>query len=689
MEDCPVGILIDHSEPTETQSQLVSILSQEEDKENVHPLTDSIEIERSADTERRLSLTLKSSDDIQNRILRDVTEQSLPNSAKKCQSPALRLIDDETFDFDLAVSPAVEAEVVTNEEEDEIFFGPVCFTERLKGAAVKEEEVPPLSPLNAKQFALMVKEANYVAYRIKNSKTSSGSESSPGGSKTSCPSTDEEISPSIRKHTRSGTFTKCQSPLELLPEEIRKVLPVIGDSEKAASNTNDCQKTLLTSTEERHASEIVSTFKVDEKSNMNTVQSNVKRPSVGRLQQPSKFQGSKLSQPSSIKYAGSCESLDIRTSGHESDSNCSVASDSSDIVLSKNNLPKSQMTGKNTVAKISRLQVPVNKRRSFNASMNCSLNVSTNESSSKVNHNTSRLAIPKAGSHANSKGVTPKNGMQPKFLNNSVNLNKNNLTKSEDKKQKKSVEVPRRNSPRLKAKEAATVNDGTTKKGISGLKSPITTKLSLMKPGEIQKRNHKTITGNGPMKAVQSIDAINSTALIKKDKTTKMTTCVSTPVKQDKCVKPKLLANNFTAPSRSSSVSSTSTPVSSRRRSFLPTPNKSTQSVGSYPDSPLLRRTGSSTSSRQSLSSCGSISDTSVFNSSMTRPRIGSTQKSTRLYSTDVYEKSPSTMKMSKPNVVHTPQLPQKKVQSKWSPIRRTRPMNRDEEAMQCTKRKL
>lgn len=53
---------------------------------------DSIEIERSADTERRLSLTLKSSDDIQNRILRDVTEQSLPNSAKKCQSPGTLLM---------------------------------------------------------------------------------------------------------------------------------------------------------------------------------------------------------------------------------------------------------------------------------------------------------------------------------------------------------------------------------------------------------------------------------------------------------------------------------------------------------------------------------------------------------------------------------------------------------------------
>jgi len=149
--------------------------------------------------------------------------------------------------------------------------------------------------------------------------------------------------------------------------------------------------------------------------------------------------------------------------------------------------------------------------------MNCSLNVSANQSSSKVNPNTSRLAIPKSGSHANSKGVTPKYGVQPKFLNNSANLNKNNLTKSEDKNQQKSVGVPRRNSPRLKTKEAATVNDGATKKGISGLKGPIT-KLSLMKPGEMQKRNNKTIIGNGPMKAVQPIDAINSTVLIKKGK---------------------------------------------------------------------------------------------------------------------------------------------------------------------------
>lgn len=176
------------------------------------------------------------------------------------------------------------------------------------------------------------------------------------------------------------------------------------------------------------------------------------------------------------------------------------------------------MPGKNTVTKISRLQVPVNKKnRSFNSSMNCSLNVSTNESSSKVNPNTSRLAIPKSGSHANSKGVTPKYGIQPKFLNNSANLNKNNLTKSEDKKQQKPVEVPRKNSPRHKAKEAATVNDGATKKGISGLRGPIT-KLSLMKPGEMQKRNKKTIIINGPMKAVQPIDAINSTVLIKKGK---------------------------------------------------------------------------------------------------------------------------------------------------------------------------
>jgi hypothetical protein len=31
-----------------------------------------------------------------------------------------------------------------------------------------------------------------------------------------------------------------------------------------------------------------------------------------------------------------------------------------------------------------------------------------------------------------------------------------------------------------------------------------------MKPGEMQRRNNKTIIGNGPMKVVQPIDAINS-----------------------------------------------------------------------------------------------------------------------------------------------------------------------------------
>lgn len=50
---------------------------------------DSIEIERSADAERRLSLTLKSSGDIQSRILCDVTEQTLQSSAKKCASPGI------------------------------------------------------------------------------------------------------------------------------------------------------------------------------------------------------------------------------------------------------------------------------------------------------------------------------------------------------------------------------------------------------------------------------------------------------------------------------------------------------------------------------------------------------------------------------------------------------------------------
>ena len=59
--------------------------------------------------------------------------------------------------------------VNTDEDvDDEIFFGPVGYTERCVATAVSSisKEVKPLSPLNPRQFAEICKEANAVAARI-------------------------------------------------------------------------------------------------------------------------------------------------------------------------------------------------------------------------------------------------------------------------------------------------------------------------------------------------------------------------------------------------------------------------------------------------------------------------------------------------------------------------------------------
>ncbi|CAG2216246.1 unnamed protein product [Mytilus edulis] len=624
MEDCPTGLLVDLTNFVDNAPQLFSTSSQEEDKENANPLTDSIEIERSGDTERRLSLTLKNSDDIQNRILRDVTEQSLPNSAKKCASPGLRLIDDETFDFDLAASPAVRPENISNEEEDEVFF----WTNLFYGEA----------QTNCRSGS---REAKDLAYRIKNSKTSSGSESSPSLSKQSCSSTDGEVSPSIRKHNRSGTFTKCQSPLELLPEEVRKVLPVIDDSCKklpdsspyAVNNVKKCTENVDPDVRESRV-----TDNRNIKINANPTQH---KTSGSRLQLPSKLQASKLAKPS-LKYGSSCESLDgkeNRINGHESDSNCSIASDCSDVSVGKNS--QNKCIGKTGIPKTSRLKAPGSRLNgSFNSSMNNSINTSTNIS--RGIPKTRQLAVPKSASNTASRGVTPKFGAPPKS-SSSASVKKVEPSKSVDKKQK-SDEPPKRSSPRLQAKQG--LNDGKQKAGIPSLKGTFA-KQSLMNPGELQKRAHKTVTGNGPLKATQPLDIVNKPIESKPDKkaTTRMNTSISTPVKQDKCVKPKLLANNFRTPSNSSS---TSTPLSNRRRSCLPTPQKSSRgSIGSVPESPLSRRGGSGNSSRLSqLSSYSSITESPVFNNSVSK---STTKKNGGQCSNlvEINDKSPSSEQIS------------------------------------------
>ena len=139
---------------------------------------------------------------------------------------------------------------------------------------------------------------------------------------------------------------------------------------------------------------------------------------------------------------------------------------------------------------------------SFNSSMNNSINTSTNIS--RGIPKTRQLAVPKSASNTASRGVTPKFGAPPKG-SSSASVKKVEPSKSVDKKQK-SDEPPKRSSPRLQAKQG--LNDGKQKAGIPSLKGTFA-KQSLMNPGELQKRAHKTVTGNGPLKATQPLDIVN------------------------------------------------------------------------------------------------------------------------------------------------------------------------------------
>lgn len=155
-----------------------------------------------------------------------------------------------------------------------------------------------------------------------------------------------------------------------------------------------------------------------------------------------------------------------------------------------------QNVGKTGIAKKSKLVMPGNHlNRSSNSSLNCSLNTSTTESK-KTSVKTSRLLGPKTGIKTAINASTP-NRAPPK-------INGSTVTKNTERR--KSGESTRRSSPRLKAKQGNDVK----KTGVPGLKGPIT-KLSLMKPGDLQKRLHKpsTATEKGPLKAVKPMENLN------------------------------------------------------------------------------------------------------------------------------------------------------------------------------------
>ncbi|XP_011436803.3 G2 and S phase-expressed protein 1 isoform X1 [Magallana gigas] len=558
MEAC--GILIDLSEPIEnsplkpahskspplceeSRKSPDATDSQRKSEDSQDSLADSIEIERSCD--RRGSYTIDRS-----QLLQDLSEITAESDSDQTRHipPAggIQLLEDEEFDFDLPLSPAVRvlsSPTAVDEDDEEVFIGPIGFTEKCVATVVSEiaplqEPLKPLSPLKPHQIAEIFKEAQLVVYRINNEEKD---EEGKGPKRESLGRRGRAQTPV--KHQRKGTFTESPDAFIRLPESVVKAMPVID------IEINDPFET-----------------KVEEnKENSHTAVT------------------SRLAAPKSRTLPGTTQSGKGQSrSGHcmndaaasDTDDCCSVTSDTSESSLSR--LPVNRpgvakskvLTGKTGLKRPSMLKPPgANKS---NENLSTSINSASKTTSST---SVSTKIVPPAKSRRSLNTSSRK----------SIGLNTSGIPNS--------------------CKPAGNI----TSKETEGLnrKGP-TTRLSLVKPGTIQKpvikaqqQTTESKGRTGPLKALPITSNIPEKAGTVKPALTKQMLLnpeVCTPVKADKKVQPKLLSTNFTTPVRSNSVSSC-TPASARRKSCLPTPQKTRcGSTSSIPQpSPVVRPSGNST----------------------------------------------------------------------------------------------
>ncbi|XP_046336652.1 flocculation protein FLO11-like isoform X1 [Haliotis rufescens] len=649
--DCAVGVLVDLSVPDPFEEFLKN--KDIEDKENVFPNNDPIEIARSDDSERRLSHTLQKPLELEDRILKDVTKTVAGNSDRNLkESPEIKLLDEETFDFDLAMSPQVSSSISKDIDEDdideeEVFFGPMGFTERIVAATVPVKDIKPMSPLNPAQIAQVVMEAHMVACRIANMKPEQ--ESADEKSPVKC----KLFSPNGRVHTRKGTFVIKDDEMRKQSPNIRMSIPCIDydNSENIPVNSQCAPQT------DRPVEDTISEIVSDggrKKPNEEQVKEEKKPSRLTKLPRNRSY--------TLLKKAPSTESLDLvgpsermrhQSSGSDRASETgSVASDNSDVPFTK---PVGQVRG----SLQQKLKAPVGKG---------------SHSSSRM----SRLQAP-----GGSSGLKKPSGMVKPGSSSALTVK--NLQRASQVISDQQTQHHRSLSNSSNSSLGSSISNKSASHLPAKTGMPMK-RLQLMQPSKIQKNSlalnrsklseTSTKKSCGPMKAVApSSTPHESIAKSPRQSTGTSMRTRGTPVKPDKSVQPKNLSSSFSTPVKAGSQSSYGqrTPCSERkekRKSFLPTPNKS--STSSVPASPFSMR--SSVSSNSSVSSHKSLSLTSespVFlmdrPGSATRRRIpsGNTRR---------------------PLVQHTPDIPKQQV-SRWSPVRRTRLLSKEDQAIQCTKR--
>ncbi|XP_074645619.1 uncharacterized protein LOC141901931 [Tubulanus polymorphus] len=118
------------------------------------PVTDVLNYHLNKQSEK----VRKDAEQIEKQILEDPSTNTAEDDVK--------LLEDELFDFDF-VSPNTSA---AEDDEDEVFFGPVKFVETVKSAAIGcGAHSGQLEPLTAAQLSEVVKEAHTIAFHIRHS----------------------------------------------------------------------------------------------------------------------------------------------------------------------------------------------------------------------------------------------------------------------------------------------------------------------------------------------------------------------------------------------------------------------------------------------------------------------------------------------------------------------------------------
>lgn len=598
---CKEGILVDLSEPT---------------VESPVRVTDSIELLREDPLGWVDDVAVASS---QLTVVHSLLDIQVEEKNLSQPSP-FRLIEEETFDFDLPVTP-VNSDKSTSgpDEEEEVFFGPVGFHERCVSTVIDsvKKETKPLSPLNSRQMAEICKEANLMAARISSAASTMKSKNVP-----------KENLIIAKKQLKLDKNVFSEKAVGSLLNSVRKIRTSDEDDNK--ENCDNGNNMEVDGNDDTESLKTLEAFLKNEEVDVRRDAKTSSSESEG-CESPSKRHNRSGTYtvdktPHELLPAEKRRSLPVVGKETEKSSSLKVSGDQEEKFRCQSKLQK-------PASKLMKPSIAVHKPEIKEPVLD----------SSAASKPQSKLSVPKPSSLLPSK-------LKPVTLTSSVTSSS-------------ATDIPTKPAQPIPQKSA-----------IPGLKGRIgapASKLQLMKPGGLQrsasvraKSTSESTAKSGPLKAFtpafQSGNEADEPA---------------TPTKEEKKVQRKNLSSSFSTPSKTGSTSSMESPASSlsMRRSCLPTPTKSRLSSTCSMPSPCGSRT-SSTSSMKSV------------DSPLVKGSASSTRSSSKVKDLNLDGSSPSSMKLGKPAVTNTPNLPKKKL-SPWSPVVKKKPHDLVDQAIMCTKK--